>query len=178
MICRSMPGSAPNAHRSGRAGHSGFRTTPVNPQPFTRQIAKYPKSGVLFARGSIDAASLIALIESGRLDELPTLPIIVTARHRLSVVGSRVQRDAVRHDDGVGVLRRQVYVDTIGFHPTLIRASIDVLGVEHILAGSDWPIVSDGPIRDRLVQALDSASVDATGQELFASGNTKRLLGL
>jgi len=53
-----------------------------------------------------------------------------------------------------------------------------VLGVEHVLAGSDWPIVNDAPISARLTSALDAAGIDAAGHELIAGGNTRRLLGL
>lgn len=38
---------------------------PVAPQPLTRQMAPYGQIGTLFARGTINSASLIALIEGG-----------------------------------------------------------------------------------------------------------------
>jgi aminocarboxymuconate-semialdehyde decarboxylase len=151
---------------------------PVNPHTLVRRMAKFEQTGILFARGQVNAATLIALIESGRLDELPSLPIVVTT---LAIGGILLQaafNSTFLRDDGADVLRRQVYVDTMGFHPALIRASADVLGVEHVLAGSDWPIVNDGPIGPRLSRALETAGIDAAGQELIAGGNTRRLLGL
>jgi aminocarboxymuconate-semialdehyde decarboxylase len=150
---------------------------PVNPPALIRQMAKYPQTGILFARGQTNAASLVALIESGRLDELPSLPIVVTTLAIGGILLEAAFNDALSHDDGVGVLRRQVYIDTMGFHPALIRASVDVLGVEHVLAGSDWPIVNDAPIRGRLEHALDSAGIEPAGQALIAGGNARRLLG-
>jgi aminocarboxymuconate-semialdehyde decarboxylase len=151
---------------------------PVNPQPFVRRMARYEHTGILFARGQVNAATLIALIESGRLDELPSLKVVVTTLAIGGILLEVAFNPAFRAADGSNVLRRQVYVDTMGFHPALIKASVDVLGVEHVLAGSDWPIVNDAPIGARLTSALDTAGIDTAGQELIAGGNTRRLLGL
>jgi len=151
---------------------------PVNPQPFVRRMADFEQTGILFARGQVNAATLIALIESGRLDELPKLQIIVTTLAIGGILLEAAFNPSIRAADGVDVLRRQVHVDTMGFHPALIKASVDVLGVEHVLAGSDWPIVNDAPIGARLTSALDVAGIDAAGQALIAGGNTRRLLGI
>jgi len=151
---------------------------PVNPQPLFRRMSKFGLTGILFARGEVNAATLIALIESGRLNELPSLNIVVTTLAIGGILLEAAFNPTFRGPDGTDVLRRQVYVDTMGFHPALIKASVDVLGVEHVLAGSDWPIVNDAPIGMRLTSALDTAGIDAAGQELIASGNARRLLGL
>jgi len=152
---------------------------PVAPTQFLAGLARYPRAGLLFARGALNAASLIALIESGRLDELPSLRIVVTS---LAIGGILLEAGfneaAFRHDDGVGVLRRQVHVETMGFLPALIRAAVDVLGEDHVLAGSDWPIVNDGPIAPKLEAALAQAGLDAAQSAKVASGNTRGLLGL
>ena len=75
-------------------------------------------------------------------------------------------------------LRRHVYVDTMGFHPALIRAAVEMLGVRNVLAGSDWPIVSEGPIKPLLGGALEAAGLTADEQALIAGGNALRLLGV
>jgi len=151
---------------------------PVNPPSFVRRMAAFEHTGILFARGQVNAATLIALIESGRLDELPKLQVVVTTLAIGGILLEAAFNPTIRAADGVDILRRQVYVDTMGFHPALIKASVDVLGVEHVLAGSDWPIVNDAPIGPRLTSALDAAGIDAVGQELIAGGNTRRLLGI
>jgi aminocarboxymuconate-semialdehyde decarboxylase len=153
---------------------------PVNPPVLVRRLAKFEQTGILFARGQVNAATLIALIESGRLDELPTLPIVVTTLAIGGILLEATFNPNIRNaaQDAANVLRRQVYVDTMGFHPALIKASVEVLGVEHVVAGSDWPIVNDGPIGARLASALDDAGIDAAGRELIAGGNTRRLLRL
>jgi predicted TIM-barrel fold metal-dependent hydrolase len=33
--------------------------------------------------------------------------------------------------------------------PVLIKTSVDLLGADHVMAGSDWPIVDEVPIKRR-----------------------------
>jgi aminocarboxymuconate-semialdehyde decarboxylase len=153
---------------------------PVNPQPLTRQLASYGRVGTLFARGTINAAALIALIESGVLDDIPDLKVVVTT---LAVGGVLLSaafgEDRRVRSDVRTLLRRQIHIDTMGFDPTLIRASVDLLGSSNVLVGSDWPIVSDGPIRARVEKALTLAGVgNDADRRAIAAGNALRLLGL
>lgn len=148
---------------------------PVNPEDLTRQLSGHGRLGTLLARGTVNAASLVALIGSGTLDDLPRLNIVVTTLAIGTILltapfGEDGQRDAN------ALLRRQVYVDTMGFHPVLIRAAIEVMGVERIVAGSDWPIVSTGPIGPRLADALNSIGLNERDRQLIAGGNALRLL--
>ncbi len=66
----------------------------------------------------------------------------------------------------------------MNFNPVLIRAAVDLLGAEHVLTGSDWPIVSDGPIGQRVNQAFAAAALTPAEQTLIAGANAKRLLGI
>lgn len=148
---------------------------PVNPEGLTRQLSGYGRLGTLLARGTVNAASLVALIGSGTLDALPGLNIVVTTL----AIGTILLTAPFGKDgrgDANALLRRQVYVDTMGFHPVLIRAAIDVLGVERIVAGSDWPIVSTGPIGRRLAEALNTLHLNEKEKSLIAGGNALRLL--
>ena len=52
----------------------------------------------------------------------------------------------------IAVMQKHVFIDTQLIHPALIRASVDLLGAGNVIAGSDWPIVDDGPIRNMLTQ--------------------------
>lgn len=152
---------------------------PINPQPLTRQLSAYGRVGTLLARGTINAAALIALIEGGVLDEIPDLKIVVTTLAIGGVLLSATfgEERWVRGDVRT-LLRRQVHIDTMGFDPTLIRASVDLLGVSNVLVGSDWPIISDGPIRARVEHALTNAGIsNDADRRLIAGGNTLRLLG-
>jgi predicted TIM-barrel fold metal-dependent hydrolase len=73
-------------------------------------------------------------------------------------------------------MRNHVYIDTQMIQPALIRAAVDLLGADHVLAGSDWPIVDEGPIRGRLIEAMDQAGLSRDQQRAIAGGNCLRLL--
>jgi aminocarboxymuconate-semialdehyde decarboxylase len=66
----------------------------------------------------------------------------------------------------------------MGFNGGLIRSTVDLLGADHVLVGSDWPIVNEGPIRPHVGRAFAAAKLTEDEQQLIASGNTLRLLGL
>lgn len=149
---------------------------PIYPKDLTRQLAPYGRLGTLYARGTINAASLIALLEGGVFDELPDLQVVVTTLAIGAIMLGGGLTGAKFRSDAPEKLRRHVYIDTMGFDPALIRASVDILGADHVLIGSDWPIVNEKPIRERVEQALQASGLDAREQQLIASGNTRRLL--
>jgi hypothetical protein len=130
----------------------------------------------LAARGTINAASLIALIERGIFDELPGLRVVVAG---LAIGGIMVE-GSFGHLSAAGnvstILRRNIFIDTMGFHPAAIRAAVDLLGVENVVVGSDWPILSDGPIAAQVTQSLRAAGLDEREQRLVAAGHARRLL--
>lgn len=72
--------------------------------------------------------------------------------------------------------RRHVYVDTTGLHPVTVRSAVDLLGADHVLMGTDWPVVVETPARVRAV--LGACGLDAAEQQMVASGNTLKLLGV
>jgi predicted TIM-barrel fold metal-dependent hydrolase len=151
---------------------------PVAPQPLTRQMAPYGLIGTLFARGTINAASLIALVEGGAFGQLPGLRIVVTALAFGGVASlAALSRASLLPSGTVDVMRRHVFIDTMNFHPVLIRAAVDLLGASNVMAGSDWPI-NDGPIRGRLTSAMQQAGLSADEQGAVAAGNCLRLLGI
>lgn len=150
---------------------------PIYPQPLTRQLARYGRLGTFLARGTINAASVVALLESGTLEELPNLRVVVTSLALGGIMIAGGFGDAFSSRSGVSdILRRQIYVDTMGFHPVLIRAAVDLVGVENVLVGSDWPIVNDGLIGDRVRRAFADAALSDAEQRLVAGDNTRRLL--
>jgi aminocarboxymuconate-semialdehyde decarboxylase len=152
---------------------------PVAPQPLTRQMAPYGVIGTLFARGTVNAASLIALVEGGVFAELPGLRVVVTG-HAIGglAMASGLSRQSRQPVGATEVMRRHVFIDTQMIHPALIRTAVDLLGVEHVIAGSDWPIVDDGPIREPLRHAMARAGLSADEQDAIAGGNCLRLLGV
>ena len=84
----------------------------------------------------------------------------------------------MRLPDAPELSRRHVYIDTMGLHPVLIRSMIDMLGADHVLAGTDWPIYIEKQIPERLQEALTACGLNAAEQQLVAGGNTSRLLGI
>ena len=53
---------------------------PIAPQPLTRQMTPYGLIGTLFARGAVNSAALIALVEGGVFSQLPSLRVVFTAQ--------------------------------------------------------------------------------------------------
>ena len=152
---------------------------PVAPQPLTRQMAPYGLIGTLFARGTVNSASLIALVEGGVFSELPGLRVAVTA-HAIGglAMASGLSSQSLLPSGTIDVMRQHVFIDTQLIHPALIRASVDLLGADHVMAGSDWPIVDQGPIRDMLTDAMQKAGLSIEEQNAIAAGNCLRLLGM
>ena len=120
---------------------------PVAPQPFTKQMAPYGVVGTLFARGTANAASLIALLEGRVFDKLPGLQVVVTALAfgGLGMAAALATESAVAAG-AVETLRRHVFIDTMWPEASILRASVKLLGADRVLAGSDWPIVDNGSV--------------------------------
>jgi aminocarboxymuconate-semialdehyde decarboxylase len=145
---------------------------PVAPQPLTRQLSRYGSAGTLYARSTANSAAVIALVEGGVFEDLPGLRIVVTALAMggLAMVAGLSERS-------LSVVREHVYIDTNVLHPTLLRAAVNLLGAERVLAGSDWPI-NDLCLRPALDQAMDRAGLSADERNAIAGGNCRRLLAI
>jgi len=168
----------PTLEAAARLGAPVF-VHPVNPQPLTGQMAPYGTIATLFARGTANSAALIALIEGGVFAELPDLRVVVTelAFGGLAMAAAFSPRSRLP-GGAVDTMRRHVFIDTMCFNPALLRAAVDILGPGNVMAGSDFPIVSDGRIGATLTQAMRSAGLTGAEQQAVASGNCRRLLGL
>jgi predicted TIM-barrel fold metal-dependent hydrolase len=172
------PQARPTLEVAARLGVPVF-VHPVAPQPLTRQMVPYGLIGTLFARGTANSASLIALVEGGVFSQLPGLRVVVTALALGGVaMAAGLSSESLLPSGTVDVMRKHVFIDTMRFHPTLIRASVALLGADKVLAGSDWPIAGDGPIRGMLSDAMQQAGLSDDEQSAIASGNCRRLLGI
>jgi len=148
---------------------------PVEDPELFRRFKGYGRLGVRLTRGTINSAALIALLDSGLLDGPPKLKIVVTALAVGGVLlaagagdGGKLRADTPQQ------ARRHVYVDTTGLHPATVRAAIAVVGADHVLAGTDWPVVVDGAPRIRGV--LAACGLDEDDQGKVAGANTLRLM--
>ncbi len=151
---------------------------PVAPQPLTRQMAPYGLIGTLFARGTVNSASLIAMAEGGVFTELPGLRVVVTAHAIGGLAMAAGLSSQSRLPSGtIDVMRQHVFIDTSLFHPALIRASVDLLGADNVVAGSDFPIAG-GPVRGPLTDAMQNAGLSDDEQDAIAAGNCLRLLSI
>jgi predicted TIM-barrel fold metal-dependent hydrolase len=151
---------------------------PLTDPPLDKRFARTGRIGVRFARGTINSAALIAMLEGGAFDELPKLQVVVTTLAMGGIMlaggfgdGSRIRSDAPE------LTRRHVYVDTMGIHPAVVRAAVDMLGADHVLMGTDWPIAVEKSVPERLQKAFAHCGLTAAEQQMIASGNTLRLLG-
>jgi predicted TIM-barrel fold metal-dependent hydrolase len=172
------PQARPTLEVAARFGVPVF-AHPVAPQPLTKQMTPYGVIGTLFARGTINSAALIALVEGGVFTELPGLRVVLTA-HAIGglAMASGLSKQSRMSGGAVDVLRKHVFIDTQMMHPALIRAAVELLGADRVMAGSDWPIVDDGPIRDSLTEAMRQASLSDDAQHAIAAGNCLQLLGI
>jgi predicted TIM-barrel fold metal-dependent hydrolase len=169
------PQARPTLTEAARLGVPVF-VHPVEWAPLARHLTPYGRLAGLMARGTVNAASLIALIERGVFTELPALRVVVTG---LALGGLLVEagfRDLSACRDVADILRRNVCIDTMGFHPASIRAAVDLVCVDNVLVGSDWPILNDAPIAQRVAQSLAAAGLTEHEQRLVAAGNARRLL--
>ncbi len=71
---------------------------------------------------------------------------------------------------------KQVYVDTVVYTPASVARLVEMLGVEHVLLGTDYPfdMGEDDPVG--LVERTPGLS--STDRELVCGGNAAHLLGL
>ncbi|HVB36033.1 MAG TPA: amidohydrolase family protein [Candidatus Acidoferrales bacterium] len=124
------------------------------------------------------------LVFSGVADRFPRI------RWVLSHLGGAVPYIAERADRGFRAFKecrvkisrppseylKQFYYDTVNFDPLALKLAIDFAGVEHILAGSDYPH-QIGSIPEMLA-SLGSLPIPAADKNKILGGNAARLLKL
>jgi predicted TIM-barrel fold metal-dependent hydrolase len=152
---------------------------PITDPTMHKRFGQTGRQGVRLARATINSLALMALLEGGVFDELPMLRVVVTTLAIGGVMmaggfgdGQRIRRDTPE------LMRRHVYIDTMGLHPALVGSMVELLGADHVLAGTDWPIVVEKDVPGRLQKALMVAGLNAEQQQQVAGGNTLKLLGI
>ena len=118
------------------------------------------------------------MLESGAFDDIPKLQLVVTTLAFGGVLLAGGFGDGQRiRSDAPALTRRHVYIDTMGLNPAVIRAAVDILGADHVLMGTDWPIVEEKSVPERLQKAFAHSALSPAEQQMIASGNTLKLLG-
>jgi aminocarboxymuconate-semialdehyde decarboxylase len=150
---------------------------PVEDAELFQRFKRYGRLGVRLTRGTINSAALFALLEGGCFEELPTLRVVVTSLALGGLLLAGTVGDGARlRKDTPAAARRNVYVDTTGTSPVTIRTAVDLLGADHVLVGTDWPVVVE--TSEQIETALTAAGLDGPARQLVAGGNTLRLLGV
>jgi aminocarboxymuconate-semialdehyde decarboxylase len=71
---------------------------------------------------------------------------------------------------------KEFYYDTVNFNPDAVKFAISFAGVDHILAGSDYPHqIGSIPL---MLQTIDRLDLDGGAREKILGGNAARLLSL
>jgi predicted TIM-barrel fold metal-dependent hydrolase len=152
---------------------------PLTDPQLHHRFSRIGRIGTRLARATINSAALISLLEGGTFDELPKLQVVVTTLAFGGVLLAGGFGDGQRiRSDAPALARRHVYIDTMGLNPAMIRAAVDLLGPDHVLMGTDWPIVEEKSVPERLAKAFAHAGLAAAEQQMIAGGNTLRLLGV
>jgi predicted TIM-barrel fold metal-dependent hydrolase len=151
---------------------------PLTDPEIHKRFSRSGRMGVRLARGTINNAALISMLEGGTFDEVPKLQVVMTtlAMGGILLAGGFGDGSGIR-SDAPALTRRHVYVDTMGIHPAVVRCAVDLLGADHVLMGTDWPIVVEKSVPERLQKAFAHCALTAAEQQMIASGNTLKLLG-
>jgi len=147
---------------------------------FVHPVA-HPNSDILIAgagtlgnslgRGLMNGVAFLSVLQSGVLDDLPELNLIFATLGLGAIVqaarGGKYGRDSEE--------RPNIYFDTMGDDPRIVRTLVGFFGANRVLAGTDWPILP-ALAQDRLARNLAAAGLNEAEQRLVAGGNARRLL--
>ena len=70
---------------------------------------------------------------------------------------------------------KQFYYDTVNFNPKAIQLAIDFAGIDHIVAGSDYPH-QIGSI-PKMISTIEGMQFPDAAKSAILGGNAARLLG-
>ena len=150
---------------------------PVTDPAMHERFKRHGRLGVRLARSTINSAALFAMLEGGVFDELPNLQVVVTTLAIGGVLmaggfgdGSRLRQRYAGRQAPPRLYRHH------GPAPALLRSAVDLLGADHVLVGTDWPIAEEKSVQDRLQKAFAICGLTAAEQQMIASGNVQRLL--
>lgn len=142
---------------------------PVPDPQLAGRLKRFGRLGGRLTRSTINSAALVALLSGGVLAALPGLRVVVTALALGGVVLASESAERAK--------LRQVYIDTTGMNPVAIRGSIEILGADHVLTGTDWPVVQEQALPATLEAMFDDFGLAAGARRAIAGENALRLLG-
>lgn len=137
-------------------------------------IAGAGKPGNSLGRGLQNGVAFLSLLESDILDAFPDVSFIFATLGLGAIVpasrGGRYGREA-----RAARQRPNIYFDTMGDDPSIIRILAEFFGPERVLAGTDWPILP-ALAQDTLRENLVRAGLDEEERKLVAGLNARRIL--
>ena len=142
---------------------------PVADPQLAGRFKRFGRLGGRLTRSTINSAALVALLAGGVLEALPGLRVVVTALAFGGVVLASESAERAK--------LRQVYIDTTGMNRVAIRGSIEILGADHVLTGTDWPVVQEKALPATLEAMFDGFGLEAGARRAIAGENALRLLG-
>lgn len=142
---------------------------PVPDPQLAVRFGRFGRLGARLTRSTINSAALFALLTGGVFEELPGLRVVVTALAFGGLVLAASSPERAR--------LRQVYIDTTGMDRVALRGSIEILGADHVLTGTDWPVVQEKGLPAKLEAMFDNVGLDAGARRAIAGENALRLLG-
>lgn len=150
----------------------------LHPVPDAVLRQKFRRTGKFserLSRSAINSAALLAMVHAGMFEEMPKLDVVVTALALGGLMVGECLADGARIGKHASP-RRNVYIDTTGMHPVMLRAAIDLVGADHVVTGTDWPVVTETDLPARLASLFDQCGLGAADRELIANANARRLL--
>lgn len=132
--------------------------------------------GNSLGRGLMNGVAFLSVIQSMVLDELPDLHLIFATLGLGAIVQAARGGIYSRAERAAGK-RPNIYFDTMGHDPAIIRTLTGFFGAERVLAGTDWPILAALDGKD-LADSLAEAGLSDRDARLVAGRNARRLLGL
>jgi predicted TIM-barrel fold metal-dependent hydrolase len=151
---------------------------PVNPPEIAPRYARVGGAGILLARGAESALSTLGLLAGGVLEELDGLQLVIAGIGAPALLLSAFLDRPDSGDPPPSAARARLHVDTMGFDPAVTRYLVDLLGADHVLVGSDWPIMWRDASATRVAAMLDAAGVTGSDADAISGANARRLLGL
>ncbi len=136
-------------------------------------IAGAGNLGNSLGRGLMNGVAFLSVLQSGLIDQLPDLTLVFATLGLGAIV--QAARGGKYGRDTIGRPKPNIYFDTMGDDPRIVRTLADFFGPERVLAGTDWPILP-ALAAARLGDSLRAAGLDDQQATLVAGGNARRLL--
>ena len=95
---------------------------------------------------------------------------------RLELTPLESERMLTQINGFFSIVEKMSAVDTTGLDPAAVRCAVELVGADHVVMGTDWPVVQETGAKIEAV--LAASGLDRNDQSLIASGNCLRLLNI